>query len=501
MKTKAFFIKLLFASAICLTLFSVLAGAAALGDIDADTKITASDARLALRASVGLDKITENSAAFTAADVDADGKITAGDARLILRAAVGLEKLTPTHVHAFGAWTAEKNDKGIASGRHYRTCACGEKETADCTFGAKVYTSSVKTATCTQGTSYYTECSVCKYRKAGGDAKLGHNYVTTARTEATCTVNGSKTTKCKRCGDVKTEILKAPGHKCRSTDNFSINADIKCTVCGETVLPSFNTLVNGMKDDKHTFRSFERSISSGKLNSNNIKVNPIFEAMMGDEDFSAMLAEEFTQKTDTFSSYLSDRKLTATNFPITDKNTVSTLKDGDVKSLTVTPMNSIDMLDEFADTISMTSSGGSAYNFSLAEYKAHAAHKVNKVEITIPTEKYSKIKDTTTETSLMRILGSDLRKLVTEMPSGDLEEEGMSVKMALKDITSDCTVVYYFDAETNAPLAAVYALKLAMDEHVTMDFSLEKISVMSGTMDMTMISTDYTYFFFGDYFK
>ena len=101
----------------------------------------------------------------------------------------------------------------------------------------------------------------------------------------------------------------------------------------------------------------------------------------------------------------------------------------------------------------------------------------------------------------MRILGSDLRKLVTEMPSGDLEEEGMSVKMALKDITSDCTVVYYFDAETNAPLAAVYALKLAMDEHVTMDFSLEKISVMSGTMDMTMISTDYTYFFFGDYFK
>lgn len=501
MKKTAFLLKALFILAILTAALSVSVSAAALGDVDADGKVTAADARLALRASVGLEKYTANSAPFTASDVDADGRITAADARLILRAAVGLEKLVPKHVHSFGAWTAEKNEKGIATGKHVRTCACGEKETAACSFGSKVYTSSNKTPTCTQGTTYYTECSVCKYKKTGGEAKLGHNYVTSARTEATCTVNGSKTSKCKRCGDVKTEVLPAPGHRCRGTENFSINKDIVCIVCGEKVLPSFNTLVNGLKDGSHTFRSFEKNVSSGKLLKNNIKVNPIFEALMGDEDFGAMLAEEFTHADESYSSYTADSKLTAANFPLIEKTIVSALKDEDVKSLTVTPMNSIDMLSALPDSVKMTSVNGSTYNFSLADYKTNAAHKVNKVEITIPSEKYSTIKNNSDETALMRIYGSDLRKLVKEMPSGDMEEEGMSVKMTLADMTSDLTVTYYFDAATNAPLAAVYAFGLSMDQHVTMDFSLESINVMSGTMDMTLNSHDCIYYFFNGYFK
>ncbi|MBR5410461.1 MAG: hypothetical protein IK104_07290 [Clostridia bacterium] len=64
-----------------------------LGDVDSDGKVTASDARLALRRSVDLETFEPGSDAFTAADVDFDGKITAADARLILRAAVGLEEL------------------------------------------------------------------------------------------------------------------------------------------------------------------------------------------------------------------------------------------------------------------------------------------------------------------------------------------------------------------------------------------------------------------------
>lgn len=59
------------------------------GDVDGDKKITASDARIALRNSVGLEKLDE--AAEKSADADKDGKITAGDARHILRASVGLE--------------------------------------------------------------------------------------------------------------------------------------------------------------------------------------------------------------------------------------------------------------------------------------------------------------------------------------------------------------------------------------------------------------------------
>lgn len=68
-----------------------------LGDIDSDGKITASDARLALRYSVGLEKFSQKQR--KAADVDLNNKITASDARKILRASVGLEKLSPAYIY------------------------------------------------------------------------------------------------------------------------------------------------------------------------------------------------------------------------------------------------------------------------------------------------------------------------------------------------------------------------------------------------------------------
>ena len=55
------------------------------GDIDGDGKISAADARLVLRMSVGLENIIRS------ADVDGDGKVSAADARLVLRVSVGLE--------------------------------------------------------------------------------------------------------------------------------------------------------------------------------------------------------------------------------------------------------------------------------------------------------------------------------------------------------------------------------------------------------------------------
>ncbi len=59
------------------------------GDIDADGVISAADARLALRAAVGLESFDE--AKKKTSDADCDGSITASDARMILRASVGLE--------------------------------------------------------------------------------------------------------------------------------------------------------------------------------------------------------------------------------------------------------------------------------------------------------------------------------------------------------------------------------------------------------------------------
>ncbi len=58
-------------------------------DVDGDGKITSGDARLALRASVGLE--TLNGIFAQAADASGDGELQSGDARLILRKSVGLD--------------------------------------------------------------------------------------------------------------------------------------------------------------------------------------------------------------------------------------------------------------------------------------------------------------------------------------------------------------------------------------------------------------------------
>lgn len=76
---------------IIISLFSVFAAENKLGDVDGNGTITAADARLALRASVGIEKLSVKQ--IIAADIDRKSGITASDARLILRASVDLENL------------------------------------------------------------------------------------------------------------------------------------------------------------------------------------------------------------------------------------------------------------------------------------------------------------------------------------------------------------------------------------------------------------------------
>ncbi len=59
-----------------------------LGDVDEDGEITANDAIIVLRASIGLENID-----IAISDVDGDDEITANDAIIILRASIGLEQL------------------------------------------------------------------------------------------------------------------------------------------------------------------------------------------------------------------------------------------------------------------------------------------------------------------------------------------------------------------------------------------------------------------------
>ena len=60
--------------------------------MDGDGAVKAEDARLALRASVGLEKdIVKGTAAYAAADYNRDGAVKSDDARAILRVSVKLD--------------------------------------------------------------------------------------------------------------------------------------------------------------------------------------------------------------------------------------------------------------------------------------------------------------------------------------------------------------------------------------------------------------------------
>ena len=63
-----------------------------MGDADGDGAVTAGDARLVLRASVGLEPADP-----AVMDADADGEVSAADARLVLRYSVGLEAALPVN--------------------------------------------------------------------------------------------------------------------------------------------------------------------------------------------------------------------------------------------------------------------------------------------------------------------------------------------------------------------------------------------------------------------
>lgn len=87
------------------------------GDANLDGIIDSSDARLILRASVGLDALGLEASPY--ADSDCDGKITATDARFALRFSVGLEE---TQLYSFDI-SLEEEKTCEEGGKYTFTCA------------------------------------------------------------------------------------------------------------------------------------------------------------------------------------------------------------------------------------------------------------------------------------------------------------------------------------------------------------------------------------------
>ncbi len=166
MKNRILKSALLCSFTIALMVFSVFAvNAALIGDVSADGKITADDARTVLRASVSLDKLSEELAII--ADADGDGKLMATDARLVLRMSVSLEEVL-----------------------HY--------------FKSEV----TLEPTCTEKGTILKTCTECDEEPFTVEIEaLGHDYSVEVIEKVTCDKDGLEKHTCTRCADVKEEIV------------------------------------------------------------------------------------------------------------------------------------------------------------------------------------------------------------------------------------------------------------------------------------------------------
>ncbi len=86
-----------------------------MGDVDGDSKVTSSDARIILRVAVGLDALTPE--AMLCCDISPDGVITASDARLALRTAVSLETAVTHKIAVSEKKAPDCKTEGVIKGR------------------------------------------------------------------------------------------------------------------------------------------------------------------------------------------------------------------------------------------------------------------------------------------------------------------------------------------------------------------------------------------------
>ncbi|MBR2411720.1 MAG: dockerin type I repeat-containing protein [Clostridia bacterium] len=165
----------------------------ALGDVDDDGNVTASDARLILRYAVELESFTAENIIY--ADTDFNNSITAADARIALRTSVELEE---RQEYAFVI--IEKTDADcINDGWVSAKCQLTDKEVS---LNNRAYGHSLpENFLCLSE----AECKVCK--EIIVNSKISHDFVTDEK-------NSTRT--CKRCGFSETIVHKHKfsGGKC-----------------------------------------------------------------------------------------------------------------------------------------------------------------------------------------------------------------------------------------------------------------------------------------------
>ncbi len=543
----------------------VTAIANAIGDVDGNGKVETSDARLALRAAIGLEHYEAGSAKFKAADVDFNGKIGTDDARRILRASINLETLKEAdHEHTWVV-TKQKNTKGT----HTYVCSeCKETKTEKCVYGTERFPLNSKAVvypTCTKEANFYLVCTVCDGKHPEpSEPALNHpnkKRVAALSVEATCTTAGYDFYECPLCGengntlkDLKVEVP-AYGHAPSSAAD-PINHDIVCERCKKTITPAFNTLVNAINQSatpRIFFAGVEKAESAGELKKDakgnemyHIEIPAAAKWLMkqagesiDEETILAQFTDELNKKEATYTNYWWNDQFLTDDYPIQNSDKVSNLTKEDVTGINIQEISAIDFMDEIetikdeegkdTNKIKVQLSDSGYYRLvDLTDFRALGygmTGNIYKITVTLKQETYSKIKNSTKETALQHATGIDIRTYPELFTQND-SEDGFDLEMKCNDVTSNCTISYYFLVEgegteaTYKPLASKYITRYDIDQHIYLragmpiselgidsglvnlllaTFGLKQgddIVFMEGTIDMIVSNTNTDYYLF-----
>ena len=424
------------------------------GDMDGDKTTTSGDARLVLRQSVGLENYDE--AALYRADLDKDGSVSSSDARSVLRLSVGLEAYPPHEKLPIVGKDVTCTVDGMTDGVY---CAICEQELVPQEViphpGHKAIVDAAIPATCTEaGKTEGSHCEVCgEILKAQEEAPaLGHHPVTIT---ATATDVCQEAQKCDRCG---TELLPELKHDIAANATVTAEKGISCKRCGKTTVPSFNELVNPLKKEEHTFRAFTKTDSH--INS------PKFTGIMALPSIKNSFEEEFKNNmggATEYNSLTATETVSADNFEVLYSDYVSLLTDQDLQSSKTEYVKGVDFLSTLPDTFT----GQYGKTNDLTDIKSKQFGDVIKVTVTLKPEQYSKTdRNATAIPKISTYYNSVLVDAINEFSS--LNADFMKSEC---DSLSTVNVVYYFDKVTLAPIAAVYSIKMDMDQSMSIDIS------------------------------
>ncbi len=393
-------LSLLIAFSLCfLMLVPGVAKTPAAGDVDGSGKIEASDARLALRFSVKLEKLTAQQIAV--ADVDSTDGVSASDARLILRASVGLETL--------------------------------------------------------------------KLKDNGNKEFNGHR------------VNND-------CIGIETGII------CTDSD-----------CCGKTLVPSFNELVNALKaEGSLNYQSgYSKTVTTthkAKATANNVLNLGLAKV------FQTMLNEGIKEGSETsYSVMTKNRHINSSNFYVFGEDYVSSLKEDDIKSITMTKMNGVDFVKALPDSYTVTETGAKV---NLKDIKESDIGEVYKVSVTLFPETLSNGKIPAETTPVEKILNADynegLKGTFDGLEDAFKDSPGMADFMGMEmAIVTDCRVDYYFTADSFEPVCARYYVVMNMKNttNVYINDDGEKQSTPTVSIAINADTVQDSYYFFNDHFN